>query len=302
MLVFCSDPLRPRRADSAFEEEVAACERLGIGYGLIDYETLVDYQDAPPAVRRVPECLESEIAVYRGWMLAPDRYAQLYDALAARGVHLVNSPAAYTHCHYLPEWYPLGEGYTPRSVRTTDAAAPFERIMELLRPFGSAPVIVKDFVKLRKHEWEEACYIPSASDQAVVERVVRRFAELQGEELSGGLVFREFVEFEPMGVHPKSRMPLTMEYRAFVLDGEPISVVEYWDEAVYSVGDGPPLDQFRPVIGAIKSRFFAMDLARRSDGEWMIVELGDGQVSGLPERTDVLAFYQSLTSCLTTDL
>lgn len=41
-----------------------------------------------------------------------------------------------------------------------------------------------------------------------------------------------------------------------------------------------------------------MDVARRSDGEWLIVELGDGQVSGLSERADIPAFYQSLTSRL----
>ena len=68
--------------------------------------------------------------------------------------------------------------------------------------------MLKDFVKSRKHEWAEACFIPSASDRASVERVVRRFLELQDDDLSEGLVFREFVEFEPLGRHPKSGMPL----------------------------------------------------------------------------------------------
>jgi hypothetical protein len=298
MLVFCADPLDPRIPDPAFEREVAASETLGIGYALIEYEALVGYGDARAAVRRISARTEPERAVYRGWMLAPDLYTQLYEALAARGVQLINDSTAYTHCHYLPEWYPLAEAYTPRSVWTTDRDAPIERIMEILRPFGPVPVIVKDFVKSRKHEWEEACYIPSAADQSAVERVVRRFVELQGEELSGGLVFREFVEFEALGMHPKSGMPLTREYRLFFLDGEPLSVAEYWGEADYPEGSYPPLDHFRAVAGSVESRFFAMDVARRSDGEWLIVELGDGQVSGLPERADILAFYQSLTSRL----
>jgi ATP-grasp domain, R2K clade family 3 len=37
-----------------------------------------------------------------------------------------------------------------------------------------------------------------------------------------------------------------------------------------------------------------MDLARRGDGEWMIVELGDGQVSGLPREADADRFYSAL--------
>jgi hypothetical protein len=37
-----------------------------------------------------------------------------------------------------------------------------------------------------------------------------------------------------------------------------------------------------------------MDVAQRVDGSWMIVELGDAQVAGLPERMDVAAFYAVL--------
>jgi hypothetical protein len=87
-----------------------------------------------------------------------------------------------------------------------------DRIMGVLIPFGDGPIIVKDFVKSRKHEWTDACFIPSAADRSAVERVVNRFLELQGEELAGGLVFREFIEFRPVGTHSRSRMPLTEEW------------------------------------------------------------------------------------------
>ena len=95
-------------------------------------------------------------------MLQPEQYAQLYQALATRGIQLINDPAAYLHCHYLPESYSVLEGYIPTSVwLRTGLDAPLDQIMELLAPFD-APVVVKDFVKSRKHEWAEACYIPSA--------------------------------------------------------------------------------------------------------------------------------------------
>ena len=32
----------------------------------------------------------------------------------------------------------------------------------------------------------------------------------------------------------------------------------------------------------------------RRDGEWIIIELGDGQVAGLPEAANVHAFYAAL--------
>jgi hypothetical protein len=37
-----------------------------------------------------------------------------------------------------------------------------------------------------------------------------------------------------------------------------------------------------------------MDIAKTAEGRWIIIELGDGGVSGLPEQTDVRAFYERL--------
>lgn len=299
-VVFCADPLAPRRPDPAFEDEVAAVERLGLTYDLVDYEALVNDNDPQQAVRRVAEQTTPVAGLYRGWMLKPECYERLFGALAARGIRLINDPRAYKHCHYLPESYAAIEGYTPRSVWTTIAPGelanpPLDRIMALLRPFGSAPIVVKDFVKSRKHEWAEACYIPSAADREAVERVVRRFIVLQGDDLNVGLVFREFVEFEPLMRHAISGTPLAREYRIFFLDGQPIYQVEQWAEGEYG-GAAPPVAQFQSIAGSIQSRFFTMDVAKRLDGEWLIVELGDGQVAGLPARTDVLEFYRRLTT------
>ncbi len=183
-VIFCCDPLEPKLPDSAFRHEAAAADRLGFEVALIDFELLVNADDSAKATRRVSAGSGAEIAVYRGWMLKPKQYQQLFDALLPRGIQLINDPTAYRNCHHLPESYPKIEGHTPRSVWIrVDGQPPMDWVMQLLRPFGSAAIILKDFVKSRKHEWNEACFIPSASDQAAVERVVRRFLELQNDDL-----------------------------------------------------------------------------------------------------------------------
>ena len=154
-------------------------------------------------------------------MMTPPQYRLLYDVLSERNIRLINDPDQFRHCHHLPECYSIMEQLTPRSVWLKGDLT-IDRIMLTLAPFGDRPVIIKDFVKSRKHEWREACFIPSASDRDAVERVVGRFLELQGEDLNEGLVFREFVEFRPVGVHPRSSMPMTEEYRIFWLDGQPL--------------------------------------------------------------------------------
>ena len=292
MIAFCRDPLEPSRPDRAFGAEVAAVERLGLPHVLVDHDALVRGDAPDRMVRRIPAHPESRLAAYRGWMVTPPQFRVLYEALIARGIRLINDPDQYRHGHHLPENYPVIEGHTPRSLWLTGDLG-IDRIMDALTRFGDGAVIVKDFVKSRKHEWGEACYIPSAADRQAVGRVVGRFLELQGEDLNEGLVCREFVEFEPIGIHPRSGMPLTEEYRTFWLDGVPIDSAPYWDE-----GDDrdlqPPIERFSGVAAAVRSRFFTMDLARRCDGEWMIVEVGDGQVSGLPRASDADRFYEAL--------
>lgn len=294
-LLFCAEPFRPNRPDPDYAAEVAAAEACGFSTSLIDFEALVLSSDAQAAIRKVTPADEPETAIYRGWMLKPPQYAALYEALLGKGIRLINTPDAYVHCHHLPESYPIIEPYTPKTVwcKVNGGHIDTENLTPLLAPFADQPIMVKDFVKSRKHEWHQACFIPSASDRARVERVVNRFLELQGPDLNEGLVFRAFVPFEKLTDHSRSGMPLTKEFRLFFLDGQLLDVGEYWEEGDYR-GIMPPLEPFASVARMVRSRFFTMDVAKREAGDWMIVELGDGQVSGLPDRLDVMYFYRRL--------
>ena len=293
-LIYCSEPFSPTRVDAAYEREARAASDAGLRYELVDFEALVDDHKPVAAVRKVQVTSVPELAVYRGWMLTPETYSQLYEALYEKGLRLINTPAAYKHCHYFPEAYPIIKEHTPASVSTpVGEGFGIDRVMRLLTPFGDGPLILKDYVKSRKHEWEQACYIPSASDREAVERVVNRFLELQGGELNVGLVFREYVEFQPLASHSRSGMPLTKEFRLFFLDGGLLHTMEYWEEGDYG-GVSPPTSLFGYVAREVRSRFFTMDIAQRTDGEWMIVELGDAQVAGLPDNADINQFYLAL--------
>ena len=37
-----------------------------------------------------------------------------------------------------------------------------------------------------------------------------------------------------------------------------------------------------------------MDVAKKKNGDWIIMELGDGQVAGLPDNADRNEFYNNL--------
>lgn len=298
-IIYCSEPFSPAKPDSVYENEVRAAASAGLEYELINYEVLADEQKPAAAVRRVRTSEEVQTAIYRGWMLKPEDYRLLFEALEERGLRLINTPEQYRHCHYLPESYSVIEGLTPTTVSLPyDDSFSIERVMEALAPFGDRPIVLKDYVKSRKHEWEEACFITSASNRAEVERVIGRFLELQHGEVNEGFVFREFIEFEPLARHSKSGMPLTKEFRLFFLDGVLIYSTEYWDEGDYS-NLSPPTGLFADAAKRVNSRFFTMDVAQRRNGDWMIVELGDGQVAGLPDNVNLDLFYRKLIDTLT---
>lgn len=292
-VIFCSDVMNPRGVDESYAEEAEAVTQAGGTFELVDFEALVNQGSPARAVRRIADQTPPREAVYRGWMLSPPHYATLHEALAGKGVRLINDPAAYRTCHWLPESYPFIETHTARSVwLRAEEGLDIDRVMAVLAPLAGQAVILKDFVKSQKHYWHEACFIPDASDRAAVERVVSRFLELQGEDLAGGLVFRRYVPLRKLADHSKSGMPLSEEYRVFVFDGRPLFTCNYWEEGEY---DSQPPDRasFETVMQNVPSRFFTMDLARTADGRWIIVELGDGQVSGLQTAAPA-AFYRAL--------
>lgn len=289
--LFPSVPFSPREIDSDFAEERSAASQAGLETALIDHSSILkDRADA--AVVRVPE--GAGAALYRGWMLNPTQYSALYLALQQRGVKLINTPEAYLTCHYLPESYPLLDGHTPKSAWIPVAGAvDLKKIAALLEPFGGKALVLKDYVKSQKHYWVEACFIPAANDIATVERVIRRFMELQGDDLNEGLVFREYVPLKRVGTHPKSGLPLAAEFRIFWLDGAPLLVHRYWGNLVEYQAE-LPLSELREIVVTIPSRFFTMDIAFCEGGGWTIVELGDGQVAGLPDQRLAGEFFCGL--------
>jgi hypothetical protein len=291
-ILFCADPLSPRMPDTMYEEEVSAAEQIGIPYSLINFERLVYDRQPTAAIAAISSSEQGDLCLFRGWMMTPEQYTSLYEALQAKGLTLINTPIAYRHCHYLPENYPIIKPYTAKSVWLPyTGKLDMDAVMATLEPFGGRSLILKDYVKSRKYEWFEACYIPSADNRAEVERVTTRFLELQGEEINEGLVFREFLPFRPLRIHSKSGMPLTIEYRCFVLDGEIQMAIPYWEEGDYAVNP-PPLANFAAVARQVQSRFYTMDIAQHEEGHWLIVELGDGQVAGLPETASPKQFYK----------
>ncbi|WP_406087056.1 ATP-grasp domain-containing protein [Streptomyces virginiae] len=298
-VLYCRDPLNERRVDAHFAAEARQLRAAGGTVGLIDHDALLA-GDAERAVARVPEGTGS--VWYRGWMIPVGRYAALHAALRRRGGELVVTPEAYRRAHELPGWYETFAGLTPVSgwLPAGPGAVPDpEGLGALAAGLPPGAAVVKDYVKSRKHEWDEACYVPDLADAAALHRVVARFVELQGEFLTGGVVLRAFEHF----VTPEGA---AAEVRVWWRDGVPRLVTAHPDSPVAEVAHpfepapepalDPALEPVRAAVEALGCPFVTTDLALRADGVWRVVEVGDGQVSDLHREADQAAFSSLLTA------
>ncbi|SHK35885.1 protein of unknown function [Clostridium cavendishii DSM 21758] len=288
--LFCSDPLNKNKPDMDYIDEYEEAKSNGINVLLFSYEDLTEFGKVNvslnPQINRV---------IYRGWMLKPKEYECLYNNLEDKNYYLINTPDEYVNTHYLPNWYQHFEVLTPKTIWSENVPNK-EEIINMLKDFNEEPIIVKDYVKSRKHEWYESCYIENPKETEKALKVVNNFIKGQGEYLNQGVVLRKFIELESIGFHGKSGMPISNELRLFIFNYKVVCVVGYWNGK--NINEYPEfVDDIIEKIKNIKSNFFTVDIAKKSNGEWIVMELGDGQVSGLQEY-DVKTFYLSLIKSL----
>ncbi|MGC4812205.1 ATP-grasp domain-containing protein [Micromonospora sp. DT228] len=276
LLLVPANPLRPRRPDDHFAPEAHAARAAGIEVAVVDHDALAS-DEPQAAVTAVPA---GGVAVYRGWMLRSDRYAGFADALAARGVTLRTSAEQYRRAHELPGWYDRLAPVTPTSTWTTGAQR--TAFDEARARLGSGAAVLRDYTKSMKHHWHEAAFIPDLTDPSPAWRVASRFRELRADDFTGGFVLRAFERFT------------TAEVRTWWIGGACVLVGAHPDSPDDLPPPGLDLTTLTPLIAALDLPFVTVDLARRDDGIWRVIELGDGQVSDRPTTISADDFVAAL--------
>lgn len=229
-------------------------------------------------LRFYPSAFEGGLCVYRGWMLQPRAYETLYQALADRGLRLINTPAEYENCHEFPNSYPLLEAFTPGiMVYEMDQAVDWKAVRERLGKF-----MMKDYVKSVKGSDFPVYFDDSYTDEEM-ERYREEFIRLRDRLFVKGIVLKEYVDL-------RKNDGVTNEYRAFYLYGKRITLSKNSNQR----RDLPVPEAFAGRMPRLESNFYTIDFAELEDGRWIVVETGDGQVSGLSPGQYVFKFYEEL--------
>lgn len=168
-------------------------------------------------------------------------------------------------------------------------------------PSETGPFVLKGQTNSRKFDWRTHMHAP---DRAAANDVYWRLCK-------DGLIGHDSQNIYIRRYHPLrtfmeglNGLPVTNEFRVFVADGQILTGAYYWSNYVDDLPCKPdfsevPGDFLRKVIDRIGSRipFYALDVAQETDGSWLVVELNDGQMSGLSEN-DPAVLYRRLREVL----
>jgi hypothetical protein len=293
-ILFCESPFQANKVDEDFEDQFISAIENGFETLLFNFEDLTSADRFAVATKRIKENEKLVNVIYRGWMLTPKQYLILYNDLLSKNFKLINDVEEYQNCHYLPDSLKFIENRTPKTVfEKFDDDNSIDKLIEKSKIFGQKPVILKDYVKSEKHDWETACFVADASDTDNLKKSITKLIELRDKYLNEGITIREFIELNDLTIHSKSGMPLTEEYRLFFCNKKLVGIYDYWEEGDYKFSK-PDTKEFEEIAKQIESNFFSMDIARQKNGELIIIELGDGQVAGLPDKTNRNEFYKQL--------
>lgn len=162
------------------------------------------------------------------------------------------------------------------------------------------PFVLKGRTNSRKRDWATMMY---AKDRA---RGIKIYCDLMKDDMLSqqGIIIRKYEELEELGRSDITKQIYANEWRFFFYKGKILCYDYYWSIADQDSINKAKIDEtglaFAQKCGKIigeKTNFYVLDIARRADGVWRLVECNDGGCSGINLEVCEL-MYKNLKSVL----
>lgn len=161
----------------------------------------------------------------------------------------------------------------------------------------TGPFVVKGKMSSKKHQWRTHMFAATKPEALAIAAKLKDDSDIREQ----GVVFRKFVPLKTFEIGHNG-LPYTNEWRFFYLQDKRLSYGYYW-----SLGDCLEKAELKPaaihladqiaVIAARFTKFFTMDLAETEEGDWIMIELNDGQAAA-PSENDLDELYGNLRGAL----
>lgn len=273
-ILFPSDYFNRNKIDVELEQEYEAAIKAGFDVMLFDYSSW--FESRKLVLNRDSDC---DLILYRGWMMKPKLYCEFEKQLKNVGYHLVVECNAYKRLHEFVYVYPIIRDDTAPMMKF-----PLHTRMDvkfLQDTFGR--FMVKDYVKSVKGS-DFPVYFDSTITQSEFDGWMEKFYQYRGNLLTGGICIKKYLNLKKYDGH-------TNEYRVFYYFNEPMILMKNSNQS--DACCKPPVALINK-YKMLDSPFFTLDFAQLEGDSWIIIESGDGQVSGITDSSQIELFYKIL--------
>lgn len=221
-------------------------------------------------------------------------YKELEDDVKFNGYDLINTYSQFKYIADMQNWYQDLKEFTPYT---------WFSMQEYLADTYEGPVVLKGETNSRRDKWKTHMFANN-KDEA---------REVNGRLLDDGLISQQQIyirKYEPLVklIDGVNGMPIPNEWRFFILYGQVIADGFYWSTYAEDIAEKmgvngtieAPFPGFiRNIVEKIgdKSNFYTIDIAQGQNGLWHVIELNEGQMSGL-NGIDRKRFYSNMRKVL----
>lgn len=252
------------------------------------YFRTTDQHDQPEldACKKQFNVVEQRTSIPEGSLVIP-RYSmlpfgkELEADVRNLGGSLINTFRQHCYVAEMRNWYWDFEDITP---------ATYWRLEDLNNFDLDGPFVLKGSTNSKKFSWHTHMYAP---DRKAAGEVYMRLLE-DGLIGTQDIVIRQFEKLRNYGTMP-SGIPISHEFRCFFYKDVLLTKAFYWSNEDVTPEDNIPEAFLRKVAerGAKNINFWVADVAQTEAGDWIVVELNDGCMSGL-SRNDPDVLYRRL--------
>lgn len=228
--------------------------------------------------------------IYRGYMLTDNTYKLLYEHMLLLNIKLIINPTMYNIGHYYPYTFPYllnVQDIMPRSVFfPIENGYDMEAIGTALS-WKSNYIMIKDYVKSAKEKTNKFNKIDKHNVDIC--EFIDDFIHTRKNIFNIGIVIKEYVELKKYNYRGQI---ITNEWRYFFANHNMISLdPNSWQQNII----GPNItERIKNLAKEIPSLYITIDVAEKTDNTWIILEIGDGGVSGPSTGMDISLHWKCL--------
>jgi len=201
-------------------------------------------------------------------------YESLFDALMEFDLCLINSIRQHEMASLLPNWYPKIKEFTARSVwyETLPTA-------ETILAEFTFPVFIKGERQTNRHSQGMSI----ADNLAELENILNYWKQ---DKVLGWqrLICRDFIKLEKIAERVGDKIQPSKEFRIFLWKNITVGIGHYWTEfekVELTASERAHIIKLAEEISRIVDvPFLVVDMAKKADGDWIVIELNDAQESG----------------------